>query len=430
MMQAASVPVGRAVRTRWWVITLPVLVVNIVSFIDKINVAIVQTSHGFLAELGLLHSPGTVGLITTLFLWAYGIGIFLWGAVVDRYGARLPLIVGVAGWGVCMLAGAAASNVGVIFASRIGLGLFEGVMWPASIALTGYWFPVRERARAQAIWSAGLMLGAAVAGLLVTAMLVDFGWRGSFIGVALINLVICLPYIVIAVRDRPAGHPWVSRSEVQHIESETRERVGYLPRLTGLRSDSRWATVLASPAVWVLSFAYICTNIGFWGVATWFPSFLRLDRHVSPAVMGSILTGSALLAIVVQLAICAWSDRAMKRAPFLAGSLFVAGVLLFLGDGVSALAATAALTALAFSLTVTATQLYGAILHSMLPEACIGLASGLVIGIGNFVGSFSPAVMGVMIGMAHGSYTGAFAFIAACLVVGGLAAGSLTRQAY
>jgi DHA2 family multidrug resistance protein-like MFS transporter len=112
------------------------------------------------------------------------------GAVGDRYGRKLLLLLGLAlSVPACLLAAFAPSD-GVLFAARVLGGLSAGMAYPTTLALiTALWWGP-GRTRSIALWSA---LGGGIASLgplVAGALLEHFDWGSVF--------VITLPLVVVA----------------------------------------------------------------------------------------------------------------------------------------------------------------------------------------------------------------------------------------
>ncbi len=143
---------------------------------------------------------------TTLDLIAvgYSLGLaasVLWlGALGDRYGRKLMLILGVTlSIPACLLAAYAPSD-GVLVAARILGGLSAGMAYPTTLALITALWSGPARTRSIALWSG---LGGAIAALgpLVSGLLLEhFSWGSVF----LITLPLAVIALVMALRFVPA----------------------------------------------------------------------------------------------------------------------------------------------------------------------------------------------------------------------------------
>src|SRR5262249_60448591 len=117
------------------------------------------------------------------------------GMALDRFGPRICLVVGAAVTAIGAVVFACAASPGVLIFGRALLGFGTAGSFVASLAVYARWFPPDRFGTL-----AGLPVGIGTLGaLLATAPLAfsaaTIGWRGSFLGLAavplLIGLVVC-----------------------------------------------------------------------------------------------------------------------------------------------------------------------------------------------------------------------------------------------
>src|SRR5262245_3706329 len=159
------------------------------------NVALPDIGEAFDAsqtQLDLVAVGYSLGLAASV-LWL--------GALGDRYGRKLMLLLGI-GLSIpaCLLAGFAPS-IYVLIAARLIGGLSAGMAYPTTLALiTALWAPGLGRTHAIALWSA---LGGAIAALgpLVSGFLLErYVWGSVF----LVTLPLAFVALVMAWRFVPA----------------------------------------------------------------------------------------------------------------------------------------------------------------------------------------------------------------------------------
>ncbi len=132
----------------------------------------------------------------------YSLGLaasVLWfGALGDRYGRKLMIIVGMSlTIPACLLAGFAPSS-GVLFAARVLGGLAAGMAYPTTLALITALWSGPGRTKSIALWSA-LGGGIALLGPLISgALLEHFDWGSVFL-VTLPLVAIALPMAIFFV---------------------------------------------------------------------------------------------------------------------------------------------------------------------------------------------------------------------------------------
>jgi DHA2 family multidrug resistance protein-like MFS transporter len=155
---------------------------------------------------------------TTLDLIAvgYSLGLacsVLWlGALGDRYGRKLMLILGTAlAIPMSLLAAYAPTDI-VLFAARLGGGIAAGMAYPTTLALITALWSGPGRTKSIALWSA---LGGAIASLgpLISGFLLQYFYWGS---VFLITLPLAVVAIAMAWRLVPA-HVNESSEQVDNL---------------------------------------------------------------------------------------------------------------------------------------------------------------------------------------------------------------------
>ncbi|MFL5652100.1 MAG: MFS transporter, partial [Chloroflexota bacterium] len=134
----------------------------------------------------------------------YSLGLaasVLWlGALGDRYGRKLMLILGVLLSIPACIVAATAPSIEVLIAARVVGGISAGMAYPTTLALIAALWSGPARTRSIALWSA---LGGAIAALgpLVSGFLLErFDWGSVFI----VTLPLAVVALIMAVRFVPA----------------------------------------------------------------------------------------------------------------------------------------------------------------------------------------------------------------------------------
>ncbi|HEV8462569.1 MAG TPA: MFS transporter [Gaiellaceae bacterium] len=172
----------------------------LVAAVANLNLAVANVA---LPSIGAHFDSGQ----TTLDLIAvgYSLGLacsVLWlGALGDRYGRKLMLLLGtVLAVPMSLLAAYAWSDT-VLFVARVGGGIAAGMAYPTTLALiTALWAPGAARTKAIALWSG---IGGAIAALgpLASGLLLEHFYWGS---VFLLTLPLAVVAILMAWRYVPS----------------------------------------------------------------------------------------------------------------------------------------------------------------------------------------------------------------------------------
>jgi EmrB/QacA subfamily drug resistance transporter len=135
--------------------------------------------------------------VTNGYLLSLAVTLITIGKFGDRFGHRRIFLIGVVGFGLSSaaigLSGDIASNLGLIIAFRVLLGIFGAMLQPTALALLRNTFPAHRLNAAIGIW--GAVLGASTAaGPIVGGLLVQhINWEACFyvnVPVGIIALVV------------------------------------------------------------------------------------------------------------------------------------------------------------------------------------------------------------------------------------------------
>jgi MFS transporter, ACS family, glucarate transporter len=326
------------VRTRVrWVLVFWLFILSAVSYLDRVNISI---AGGAIADAYHLNNV-QLGKVFSAMLVGYAIFQTVAGRLADRFGPRRVLTAGVAWWGVftALTAMVPAHVVGAVFifmAVRFLLGAGEAVIYPSANQFISRWIPSSERGIANGWIFAGVGAGAGLTPLLITRIMLRYGWRSSFWLCACIGFVCAAVWYWIA-RDTPAEHRGVSTSELSLIRS-------------GLTSGSAnntkvlvpWRRMLQSKAVWAVTVSYFCYGYVAWIFFSWFYLYLSKVRHLELKTSAlytmlpflAMLVG-CLLGGVLNDRLTRWKGPRMGRCGVAAFSILLSGIFIALGSQVA-----------------------------------------------------------------------------------------------
>jgi len=163
-------------KRRMWIVAV-LLFVILVAYLDRVNVSILIADPVFLEDMGLKGESAKQGLLMTFFLIPYAVSNIALGYLGDRLGPRIAMSISIFLWSVALFIGGAARSFAAMLGARTILGFGEGLHYPMQSSFVKNWFPMHERARANAIWGIGLLLGPAVAMPIVAMIISTWGWR-------------------------------------------------------------------------------------------------------------------------------------------------------------------------------------------------------------------------------------------------------------
>ncbi len=297
-----------ASRVRW-VLVLWLFVLGGISYLDRVNISIAGSS---LAEEYHL-SQVRLGWVFTAFLLGYALFQTPGGWLVDRFGPRRVLTVGVVWWGIfTALTASLPTKVwgAVVFfiLVRFLLGAGEAIIYPSSNQFVSQWIPSQERGKANGLIFAGVGAGAGVAPIVVSYLMIHYGWRSSFWVSALVGLLAGIVWYLIA-RDKPELHPSVNEPELALIQmvrapavsvgSSKENSIDTAGKVSSVTRIS-WRSILTSKSILAVTASYFCFGYVAWIFFSWFYIYLAKVR-------GMDLKASALYSTLPPLAIVACS---------------------------------------------------------------------------------------------------------------------------
>ena len=178
---------------------LVLLALILVAAVANLNLSVANVALPSIGE-AFDSSQTTLNLIAVGYSLGLAASVLYLGALGDRYGRKLMLILGVTlSVPACLLA-AFAPNDGVLVLARILGGLSAGMAYPTTLALITALWSGPARTRSIALWSA---LGGAISALgpLAAGTMLEHFWWGS---VFLLTLPLAVVALVMAVVFVPA----------------------------------------------------------------------------------------------------------------------------------------------------------------------------------------------------------------------------------
>lgn len=150
-----------------WLLVLLLTLAYIFSFVDRYILGLLI--EPIKAEFGL--SDRAIGWLLSAFTWVYGfVGIFM-GWLIDRGRRTWIVAIGMALWSAATVATGTAKNFFQLFTARMGVGVGEATLSPATFSMIGDSFPPEKRGKPIAFYSSALPIGAGLASLLSGAVI-------------------------------------------------------------------------------------------------------------------------------------------------------------------------------------------------------------------------------------------------------------------
>jgi MFS family permease len=383
------------------------VIAGVINYFDRSALSIANP----LIRRDLHLSIGQMGLLLSAFAWSYGAAQIPAGILVDRFGPRRVLGIGLVLWSVAQIASAGCRVLPQLFGARVALGLGESPMYTGGTRVIADWYAEDERAQPIALFNSSASFGPAIAPAFLTGLMLAFGWRIAFVLLGLLGFAIAVAWLAIY---RPPDHHGLGEAD------------GLAPALPADHrgSRARIGRLLRQPACWAMTAGFFGVIYMTWLYATWLPGYLEVQRHLSVSAAGLLtsvpLTAGFFGALASGPLVQAQTRRG--RAPVdacrflvVAAMLATAGFTLAGALAPGAGLAIALLSAGVFSanLASSAGWTLGAVI---VPAEDVGSLEAIQNVGGSIGGALAPAITGYVV-QASGSFVPALAVAAAIALV-------------
>mmetsp|Transcript_20703 Transcript_20703/g.62399 ORF Transcript_20703/g.62399 Transcript_20703/m.62399 type:complete len:551 (+) Transcript_20703:239-1891(+) len=270
-----------------WRVVFAIGVAFILCNMDKVNmsVAVLPMSKD-LGWTGLER-----GLVNSAFFYGYAATQIPAGWVSTKIGGAKVLLAGVFLWSLGTLVAPPCAKLGILAlcASRVLVGLGEGLAPSAATSVLAATIPERERARAVTVVFGSLDIGSAIGLTLCGPLITLAGWPSVFYLFAVLGLLWCGVWPLM--KPEKADTALAVEEQPQHITAAAGQAAG-APRAVP------WLKFMQSSAVWAVIVAHFCFNYGYYVLLAWLPSFFQL-------ALGLDISNSSILTLIPYLAMIA-----------------------------------------------------------------------------------------------------------------------------
>lgn len=279
-----------------------------------------------------------LGTLASFYFVSYALMQIPVGLLLDRFGAKRPLLV------ACLVAAlgnvvfALSATVGQAELSRLIIGVGAAFSYVACLKLAANWFRPGMFATIVGLTNVVGMSGGIVAGAPLAITVESFGWQGTLHGLAALGVVIAV-LIVLFIKDRPDG------------AASTKEKQA--PGQTLQKALADLKHIVRNAQFWLAGFHGACLNSGFTVIGGLWGSAILVNEYgidkVSAADAVSYMFVGGILGSFFWGWVSDWLGR--RKPPMIAASLCMIAVMTFLlyGPDVSLAMAKVMLVVLGFA---------------------------------------------------------------------------------
>ena len=289
---------------RAWVVVALLCVVACLNYLDRVMLTTMRES----VKGAIPMTEAQFGLLTSVFLWVYGLLSPFAGFLADRLSRSRVIVSSLFLWSLTTWLTSHATTFDQLLTTRAIMGLSEACYLPAALALIADYHRGPTRSLAIGIHNSGISLGTALGGM--GGWLAQYhGWTYAFSLFGLIGVGYSL-LLMIGLRDAPAA------TQGSTTDTGAEEKVSFLPALRSLFGQGSFLLLLAH---WGLM------GLAAWGIIGWMPTYLQQQFHLSQGEAGltatAYLQASTVIGLIVGGALADRWSRSTDRGRLYVGIL-------------------------------------------------------------------------------------------------------------
>jgi MFS transporter, Spinster family, sphingosine-1-phosphate transporter len=316
-------------------------------------------------------SDAQLGSLQTWLLVVLALASVPCGFFADRFSRTQIIVGGVIFWSLATIACGFAPSFFMLLIARSLIGVGEAAYAPAAQSMISDSFPYEGRAKAQAIFASGMLLGGAAGQAFGGLVGESHGWKYTFI---IVGLVCMIPAIFVVRLPEPPRRP---RSEVVPISA-----------------------LLSVPAFVAMLVAGTCITFSSVSLLTWGIDFARDYKEFSLKEAAIFLAGVALLSLLLGVLTGGFlADRLQKKYSY-GRILVIAAAFLFAAPFVLLAIQTDDKWVFLAALFIGGyfmSWYHGpvtAVLHDLTPQRAHATAIGVYMFVTQLLGALGPQLVG------------------------------------
>lgn len=284
-----------------WLLVSLLCVIGSLNYLDRMMIVTMRSS--IVAEIHM--TDAQFGLLTSVFLWIYGLVSPIAGYIADRFNRSRVIIGSLFFWSLITWMTSLATSFEELLVARALMGISEAFYMPAAMALIMDWHSDQTKSTAIGLHVAGMMVGQSL-GFVGGWLAETHSWNYAFSFFGVLGVVYAV-VLIFFLHDRNAGRKVVD-ADAAHFTTQTSLKVG----LKHLFGNSSFILVLI---IWGIAGAIS------WMVNGWLPTFYKEKFDLSQTDAGVYSTAYFFPAMLVGVigggAFADWWSRTNPNARML-----------------------------------------------------------------------------------------------------------------
>lgn len=281
-------------QKRRWFIVITIFIAIVCNYLDRQLLSILKPTIKDAFDLG----DDGYAFIVNIFMICYAIMYPITGWLVDKFGPKKVMFVGILGWSIACIGGGLSSNVEQFTFFRGLLGLAEPTIFSGQVVAITIWFSGKQRATVNSICAAGGSIGTVIAPILIAWLSTMLVWHDIFIIAGALGVGIGIFWWIV-YKEPPAE---ILRETLQENKANEGDKKAFSWKQLWF-TRSLWGVILIrfiSDPVW-----YFCLF--------WLPGYLQEDSGLTLTEVGWVGWIPFFVGATGGILTSAWSDRMVKK---------------------------------------------------------------------------------------------------------------------
>lgn len=275
-----------------WVVVMALAIVGCLNYLDRTTITTMRVS----IEGAIPMTDAQFGLLTSIFLWVYGILSPFAGFLADKFRRSRVIIISLFLWSLVTWLTAFSTSFEELLITRILMGISEACYIPAALALIVDYHTSTTRSLATGINLAGVMVGSSL-GFLGGMVAESHRWNTIFIYLGIFGIIYSV-ILMFVLKD-----PY-SNNKHKISKEDSLAEINFFKTIKDLFKLKAYIQLLIS---WGL-----CGAVS-WLVVGWLPTYFQVHFNLSQGIAGLYATGYLYPSALVGLLIGGyWADRWSK----------------------------------------------------------------------------------------------------------------------
>jgi predicted MFS family arabinose efflux permease len=313
-------PESKLPKGAWLVVAL-LFFIGALNYLDRIMITTMRSS--IIDAMPM--SDAQFGLLTSAFLWTYGILSPFAGFLADKFNRSRVVIVSLMVWSIVTWLTAYSKTFEQLLITRILMGVSEACYIPAALALISDYHRSTTRSLATGIHMTGIMVGSSL-GFLGGLLAENHSWNFVFIFFGVVGIVYSI-VVALVLRDPP-------KNSEPAVTKKSENKINFFDGISDLFKRGSFLLMLG---YWGL------LGVVGWLVIGWLPTYYKEHFNLSQGIAGLYATGYLYPASIAGLLLGGfiadrWSrTHRLARVHVPAIGLCIAAPCIFLASGTTIL---------------------------------------------------------------------------------------------